>query len=113
VHRDYWSRIWTLQEVGVNTLCYVYAWPGRLLPLSVVWRAVTFLDSFDRNTYLPAPTTQNEVENYEDALRANWQAQRPPVWEYQPHYGNTLKAMAHKKATEPRNHVFALKDLYS
>jgi hypothetical protein len=83
------------------------------LPLSVVWRAVTFLDSFDRNTYLPAPTTQNEVENFEDALRANWQAQRPPVWEYQPHYGNTLKAMTHKKATEPRNHVFALKDLYS
>jgi hypothetical protein len=64
--------------------------------------------------YLPAPTTQSEAENYGDALRAHWQAQLPPI-----RYGNinlilenTLKAMAHKKATEPRDHVLALKNLY-
>jgi hypothetical protein len=89
------------------------------LALSLVWRAVRFLDEFqfDRHTYLPARVTQNEAASYGEALLAHWLAQRHP---YRVGYRigkpaptDLLDAMAHKKATEPRDHVFALKTLHS
>jgi hypothetical protein len=75
-----------------------------------------FLDEFDSHTYLPARIIQNKAADHTDALAAHWLAQRHPARTRRPGAPapqDLLDAMAHKKATEPRDHVFALKTLHS
>jgi hypothetical protein len=102
-----------VQEVGANLSCYVYAWPARPLALSIVQRALTFLDAFDRN---PSLITEKEDEDnlYGDALIAHWNAQHryPHGFAHFATIEYLLKTLAHKKATEPHDHVFALRSLY-